>query len=422
MSCCARAVLCCLLRSSPMSCHVVRSERDLQLLPSAHNALLVIRLSTAGCPIRRARYKLSTLGSYDLNIDGPAVQLLLGAQHVVVCSCAVAVHPQHAVNATCRQMAPAAQAANMSVDDHIEALRHAPKGTMVQLEGGAPPSTASEPAECLAESIVAAKAAQAPCPVGADTYDFSGAYGGADSSGCSDVSHGRSQKSGVLQLPQLGDADGANGTAPRNDQSSGDSFKTAPSQIEAPSRAGASQAVQQSPAALPLLPSPGCRSTRCKAGTYVSIHVHGKRLLLLHANSGAAKCMRRVVQDPRCQNCSMMPTVCTCMSKQHQVQGDMLAAVPSSRMHACRGSVRCCRVHGCGYHYRNLSGCPRQCLPGVVLSSVQIATACNSNQRLLCRLRATQPNYEDYIDSSLSQLPESEDDGADFGTSRRRYC
>ena len=41
-------------------------------------------------------------------------------------------------------------------------------------------------------------------------------------------------------------------------------------------------------------------------------------------------------------------------------------------------------------------------------------------QCLLCRQRQTQPNYEDYIDSSLSQLPESEDDGADFGTSRRR--
>lgn len=198
---------------------------------------------------------------------------------MLVCGCAVAFHQQHAVNAV--SDAACSPAANMTVDDHIEALRHAPKGTMVQLEGGAPPSTASEPAECLAESIIAAKAAQAPCHVGADTYDFSGAYGGADSSGCSDASHGRSQKSGGLQSPQLRDTGGANETAPRNDQSSGDSFKTAPSQIEAPSRAGASQAVQQSPAALPLLPSPGCRSTRCKAGTYV----YSKQILLLLATS-----------------------------------------------------------------------------------------------------------------------------------------
>jgi hypothetical protein len=224
---------------------------------------------------------------------------------VVVCSSTVTAHPQHAVTATQFQMVPAAQAANMTVDDHIEALRHAPKGTMVQLEGGAPPSTASEPAECLAESIFAAKAAQAACHVGPDAYDFSGAYGGADNSGCSDASHGRSQESGGLQSPQLGIAGGAKEIAPRNDQSSGDSFKTAPSQIEAPSRAGASQAVQQSPAALPLLPSPGCRSTRCKAGRNVSTKIHSKQIVLLHAISATAKHMPTVVSDPRCQNCSM---------------------------------------------------------------------------------------------------------------------
>ena len=166
-----------------------------------------------------------------------------------------------------------------------------------------------EPAECLAESIIAAKAAQAACHVGPDAYDFSGAYGGADNSGCSDASHGRSQESGGLQSPQLGDAGGAKEIAPRHDQSSGDSFKTAPSQIEAPSRAGASQAVQQSPAALPLLPSPGCRSTRCKAGRNVSTKIYSKQVVLLHAISATAKRMLTVVSDPRCQNCSMQLNV-----------------------------------------------------------------------------------------------------------------
>lgn len=263
----------------------------------------------------------STTGSHDLKIDSPPEHpSLSGVHQALAYGYAVLICPQYTATRRHRQMVPAA---SMTVDQHIEVLRSAPKGTMVQLEGGAPPSTASEHAESLAE-LIAAKAAQAVCHAGADTYDFSGAYGGADSSGRSDGSPGRSQKSGGLQSPQLGDAGGANETAPRNDQSSGDSFKTAPSQIEAPSRAGASQALQQSPAASPLLPQPGCRGTRCKPGIYG----YRRRILNLHAISATVNCIICVIQ-PHLPNAAWIPTLCTRMSEQHKFQNQILPTVPS---------------------------------------------------------------------------------------------
>jgi hypothetical protein len=152
----------------------------------------------------------------------------------------------------------------MTVNEHIDQLRRAPKGTMVQLEGGAPPSNASEPAQRLVEFMVAAQAAQTTHHAPADCCHLSGASSG-EVGHHTDGSQRCSHESDDEQTPAVPLAHCAADLAPQPVPSSGDSFKTAPSQLGTSSKADDSQSQPPSPAFLPVVPEQwGGRRTRCK--------------------------------------------------------------------------------------------------------------------------------------------------------------